>query len=267
MTRVIAITNQKGGVGKTTTSINLASALAACGQKVVLLDLDPQGSTTVGCGIDKENLTTSAKNVLLQDNMWDAATIKLECGFNLIPANSDLTVAEIQLLEFEDRELRLKRSIASSAENYDYVLIDCPPALSMLTINAMHAANSVLVPLQCEYYALEGLSSLMNNIERIRRLGNPNLALEGLLRTMYDGRNRLTQDVSEEIINHFGDKVYETVIPRNVRLAEAPSHGLPILDYDKSSIGAKAYAALAQEILRRHGVIKEEQATDAAVVA
>ena len=268
MTRVIAITNQKGGVGKTTTSINLASALATCGQKVLLLDLDPQGSTTVGCGIDKENVAKSAKNVLLQDNMWDASTIKLDYGFNLIPANSDLTVADIQLLDFESRELRLKKAISESKENYDYILIDCPPALSMLTINAMHAANSVLVPLQCEYYALEGLSSLMNNIERIRRLGNPNLALEGLLRTMYDGRNRLTQDVSSEIINHFGDKVYETVIPRNVRLAEAPSHGMPIIDYDKSSIGAKAYSALAKEILQNHGVIaKDEQVMDAAEVA
>ena len=265
VTRVIAITNQKGGVGKTTTSINLAAALAACEQKVLLLDLDPQGSTTVGCGVDKEQLQCSAKDVLLQDGMWDKATTELEYGFNLIPANSDLTVAEVQLLDLEDKEVRLKKAIQSSSINYDYILIDCPPALNMLTINAMNASNSVLVPLQCEYYALEGLSSLMNTIERIRKIGNPNLALEGLLRTMYDGRNRLTQDVSAELLNHFGSRVYETVIPRNVRLAEAPSHGMPIIQYDKSSLGAKAYLALAQEILQQHSANSSADAEIAAI--
>lgn len=267
MTRVIAITNQKGGVGKTTTSINLAAALAALKQRVLLFDLDPQGSTTVGCGVDKENVSASAKDVLLQDDAWNDATIKLEYGFDLIPANSDLTVAEIQLLDYDQREFRLKRAFQQAATNYDYILIDCPPSLSMLTINAMNAANSILVPLQCEYYALEGLSSLMSNIDRIRRLSNPNLSLEGLLRTMYDGRNRLTQDVSAEITNHFGDKVYTTVIPRNVRLAEAPSHGMPVLQYDATSLGAKAYTALAQEILARHNVGVNVEAAASAVVA
>ncbi len=265
MTQTIAITNQKGGVGKTTTSINLAAAMAALGQKVLLLDLDPQGSTTVGCGIDKEKLTYTAKDILLQNDIWSSATIHLDYGFDLIPANADLTVAEIQLLEYDEREFRLKQAIAHSGNNYDFILIDCPPSLSMLTINAMNAANSVLVPLQCEYYALEGLSSLMTNIDRIRRLSNPNLALEGLLRTMYDGRNRLTQDVSAEVINHFGNKVYETVIPRNVRLAEAPSHGMPILQYDQGSLGAKAYTALAEEILANHQEKVDVLATNVAM--
>ncbi len=266
MTQTIAITNQKGGVGKTTTSINLAAAMAALGKKVLLLDLDPQGSTTVGCGIDKEKLTHTAKDVLLQDDAWSNATIHLNYGFNLIPANADLTVAEIQLLEYDEREFRLKQAITHSGNSYDYILIDCPPSLSMLTINAMNAANSVLVPLQCEYYALEGLSSLMSNIDRIRKLSNPNLVLEGLLRTMYDGRNRLTQDVSLEITNHFGAKVYTTVIPRNVRLAEAPSHGMPILQYDESSLGAKAYTSLAEEILANHQDRAEVLATNVALV-
>lgn len=251
LAQVIAITNQKGGVGKTTTAVNLAASLAAIKQRILLIDLDPQGSTTVGCGIDKDTLKHSVNDVLINQMSIQTAMCPDCWGFDLLPANANLSVAELRLMQLDKRDLRLKESLQPMLDGYDYVLIDCPPALNMLAINALSASDSVLVPLQCEYFALEGLSSLMNNIERIRRLSNPNLKIEGLLRTMYDGRNRLTVDVSEELLNHFKDKVYQTVIPRNVRLAEAPSHGMPALHYDKHSQGAVAYLALAAEIDRR----------------
>lgn len=253
MTKIIAITNQKGGVGKTTTSVNLAASLAATKQKVLLVDLDPQGSATVGCGIDKQQLKHSINTVLLNESPTLEAIVTTSWHFDLLPANGDLTVSEVRLLRNEHCEDYLKQILAPIQENYQFILIDCPPSLNMLTVNAMVAAHSVLVPIQCEYYALEGLTSLLSSIEHIRRTANPGLQVEGLLRTMYDGRNGLAVEVSEQLLAHFGDKVYRTVIPRNVRLAEAPSHGLPVISYDKRSQGAISYLALAGEILRKQG--------------
>jgi len=252
MTKIIAIANQKGGVGKTTTAVNLAASLAATKQRVLLIDLDPQGSATVGCGLDKQNLPLTVNDALLKEVTAQEAISTTQWQFDIMPANGDLTVAEVRLLKAEKREQQLTQALASIKPNYDYILIDCPPSLNMLTVNALVASDSVLVPIQCEYYALEGLTSLLGNIDRIRKAVNPKLALEGLLRTMFDGRNRLTIEVSEQLMTHFGDKVYHTVVPRNVRLAEAPSHGLPALVYDKRSQGAVAYLALAGEMLRRH---------------
>lgn len=251
MTKIIAIANQKGGVGKTTTAVNLSASLAATKRRILLVDLDPQGNVTAGTGIDKHSLALSINEVLLGETTAEEAIIQTEWAYHLLPSNGNLTVAEVRLLHAGQKERGLKLALELIKDQYDFILIDCPPSLNMLTVNALVAADSVLIPVQCEYYALEGLTSLMNNIKRICRSANAALYIEGLLRTMYDGRNRLTQEVSEQLITHFGTKVYQTVIPRNVRVAEAPSHGLPIMHYDQSSQGAAAYLALAGEVLRR----------------
>lgn len=255
--RIIAITNQKGGVGKTTTSINLAAAIASLGPRVLLVDLDPQGNATMGSGIDKHSLDAQVYDLLMgeasfQDVMQDCE----QAGYHLLPANADLAAAEVHLVQLPttDQPLRLAGALKAVGQDYDYVLIDCPPSLNMLTVNAMSAADSVLIPMQCEYYALEGLSSLVQTIRGIAERLNPKLEIEGLLRTMYDARNNLTQEVSAQLHQHFPGKVYETVIPRNVRLAEAPSYGLPAMYYDKQSSGAQAYLALAREVLARTAV-------------
>lgn len=251
MAKVIAIANQKGGVGKTTTAVNLAASLAASQLKILLIDLDPQGNATMGCGVDKNALVHTSNDILLQDCIAEQATVLTKGDFDLIPANGDLTVAEVSLMEFSQRETILFKALQSLQSAYDYILIDCPPALNTLTINAFVAADSVLIPMQCEYYALEGLAALLSTIEQIKNTVNSRLQLEGILRTMYDGRNRLSSEVSKQLLQHFSDKVYRTVVPRNVRLAEAPSHGLPALLYDKSSPGAAAYMVLAAEFIAR----------------
>jgi len=252
MSKILVVANQKGGVGKTTTAVNLSASLAATKRKVLMVDLDPQGNATMGCGIDKHDLEQSLYEVLTGScSISDAIVNAEEAGFDVLPTNSDLTAAEIELMDMLQRETRLRSALEEVSANYDYIIIDCPPSLSMLTVNAMVAAQGVLIPMQCEYYALEGLSALMQTIEKIKSKLNPELAIEGILRTMYDPRNSLTVDVSTQLMTHFGDKVYSTVIPRNVRLAEAPSYGLPALAYDKSSRGAIAYLALAGEMNRR----------------
>jgi chromosome partitioning protein len=252
MKRVIAIANQKGGVGKTTTTVNLAASLAATQRKVLLIDSDPQGNATMGCGIDKRQLRHSMTDVLLGDAEVAAALQPVDPGgFALLPANQDLVAAEVQLFTKIGREMRLRNALKPVRSLYDVVLIDCPPALNLLTLNALVAADTVLVPMQCEYYALEGLSALMNTIEQIRASVNPDLRLEGILRTMFDPRNNLSNEVSAQLLMHFGEKVFRTVIPRNVRLAEAPSFGKAVLYHDKDSRGALAYLALAGELIRR----------------
>lgn len=252
MTKVIAIANQKGGVGKTTTAVNVAASMAATKRKVLLIDLDPQGNATMGSGVDKYAVEATTYELLIEDKPADDVIIKGTSGkYDIIAANGDVTAAEIKLMELFAREVRLRNALQPILDKYDYVFIDCPPSLNQLTVNALAAADSVLVPMQCEYYALEGLTALMDTIQKLASVVNPNLKIEGVLRTMYDPRNRLANDVSEQLKRHFGEQVYRTVIPRNVRLAEAPSFGAPAMYYDKSSTGAKAYLALAGEILRR----------------
>jgi chromosome partitioning protein len=251
--KIIAVANQKGGVGKTTTAVNLAASLAATKRKILLVDLDPQGNATMGSGIDKYAVPATCYELLIDELPFEQVVCKNTEGvYDLIAANADVTAAEIKLMEVYAREQRLKKALAPIKNNYDFIIIDCPPSLNMLTVNAMTAADSVLVPMQCEYYALEGLTALMDTISQLTSVVNGDLHIEGILRTMYDPRNRLANDVSEQLKRHFGDKVYRTCIPRNVRLAEAPSYGLPALAYDKQSKGALAYLALAGEFIRRN---------------
>ena len=265
MKRVIAIANQKGGVGKTTTAVNLAASLAATKRRVLLVDLDPQGNATMGSGIDKSQLERSSVDVLLEEVMLTDALVTVEPGgYQLLPANQDLTAAEVRLLQMPSgRETKLRNALEPIRESFDVILIDCPPALNMLTVNSLVAADSVLIPMQCEYYALEGLSALLGTVEQIRAAVNPTLEIEGILRTMFDPRNNLANEVSAQLITHFGEKVFRTIIPRNIRLAEAPSFGKPVLFHDKESRGALSYLALAGEMIRR----EEEEAEQATATA
>lgn len=255
--KTLAITNQKGGVGKTTTCVNLAASLAVNKKKVLLIDLDPQGNASTGSGIDKAHLRHSVYHVLLNEKSLTDVIIKSEKGgYDIAPSNRELAGAEVDLVNENARETRLKVAIAKLGEVYDYVLLDCPPALNLVTVNALTAADTVMIPMQCEYYALEGLSDLVNTIKKVRANLNPKLEIEGLLRTMFDNRNMLANQVSAQLVSHFGDKVYSTVIPRNIRLAEAPSYGLPVLMYDGASKGAVAYLELAKEIILKNQLVK-----------
>ncbi len=266
MARIIAVANQKGGVGKTTTAINLSAALGVTQRRVLLVDMDPQGNATTGAGVDKDDVEHSVCDILLGTcECRDAILSPEHVKFDVLPGNGDLTAAEVKLMGQRGRERRLADALATIADNYDYIYIDCPPALNVLTLNAFVAANGVLIPMQCEYYALEGLSSLVRTIRQVQSSVNAGLEIEGILRTMFDGRNKLGHEVSAQLIEHFGSKVYRTIIPRNIRLAEAPSFGQPIVYYDKSSRGSIAHLALAGEIIRRESTRQDsDDATTAA---
>jgi chromosome partitioning protein len=256
MAKIFCIANQKGGVGKTTTAVNLAAGLAKLGQRVLLVDLDPQGNATMGSGINKSDLDVSVYQVLLGMGDLRSAVHNSETGhYDVLPSNRDLAGAEVEMVELDQRELRLKQALASVFDHYDFVLIDCPPALSMLTLNGLCAAHGVIIPMQCEYYALEGLSDLVNTIKIVHAKMNPDLKVIGLLRVMFDPRMMLSQQVSSQLEKHFGDKVFKTIIPRNVRLAEAPSYGIPGVIFDSAAKGAQAYAAFGKELLDRIAVL------------
>ena len=251
MARILAIANQKGGVGKTTTSVNLSACLAELGQRVLMIDLDPQGNATTGCGIVKREALPTVYQILIGNSTFEEARLKTDFGFDILPSNRELAGAEVELIEVEQREFRLRDVLRTIDGQYDFVIIDCPPALNLLTVNGLVAAQSVMIPMQCEYYALEGLTDLVTTLRKVRANLNPVLQIEGLLRTMFDPRSTLTQQVSGELESHFGEKVYRSIIPRNVRLAEAPSFGKPVIAFDRGSRGAVAYLALAKELLDR----------------
>ncbi|MEW6676892.1 MAG: AAA family ATPase [Pseudomonadota bacterium] len=259
MARILAVTNQKGGVGKTTSAVNLASSLAHLGKRVLLIDMDPQGNATTGSGVEKQRLTHTVYHLLLREAPFSAVKVRSAAGdYDLLPANRDMAGAEVELVQAEEREFRLQQALAEIGADYDFVLIDCPPALNLLTVNALSAAHAVIIPMQCEYFAIEGLADLVNTVKKIKARLNPGLAIEGVVRVMYDNRNTLAQHVSDQLKAHFGAKVFDTVVPRNVRLAEAPSHGLSALNYDRGSKGAQAYLQMARELIDKQAATSGE---------
>jgi chromosome partitioning protein len=264
--KIIAITNQKGGVGKTTTAINLAASLSRSGSRVLLVDIDPQGNATVGSGVAMRELELGVYEVLLGGATIRQALVSIEAGYDLLPSHPDLSGAQVEMQQLPQRDYRLREALNSVSDQYDFVIIDCPPALNVLTVNALTAAREVLIPVQCEYYALEGLTSLMETVNLVRQGLNPELSVLGLIRTMYDSRNGLAREVSEQLSEHFENRLFRTVIPRNVRLAEAPSYGMPVIDYDRKCSGSQAYLALACEVLRRSGTTTSSKQADQQVI-